>query len=101
MIWMLLFVAIIVAMIVVIIICFCCFKENVNVGEAIAAKAEKEFKKKVKIGGFDTEVHHVDTKDGYILKVFRIVESVDKKNQEGKPVVFLQHGMMANSDIFV
>ena len=98
---MLIFVGIIVAMILVIVICFCCVREEEDSGIPIVARAEKEFKKKVKLGGFDTEVHTVETKDGYKLKVFRIVDSVDSKSTDKKPVVFLQHGIMANADIFV
>jgi hypothetical protein len=54
---MLIFFAIIIALIVVISICFCCMKEVQDPAEPIVAKALKEFKKKVKAGGFETEAH--------------------------------------------
>jgi pimeloyl-ACP methyl ester carboxylesterase len=40
----------------------------------------------------------VTTEDGYILNLFRVK---DPRTQEGAPVVFLQHGLLASAENFV
>lgn len=47
--------------------------------------------------GYATEEHNVVTPDGYILKVFRIRGSPSSPPAEGKPVVFIQHGLLCSS----
>lgn len=46
--------------------------------------------------------HDVQTSDGYILKLFRITNN-PKRNCpfSGKPVVFLQHGLLSSSDCWI
>ncbi|XP_051160822.1 uncharacterized protein LOC127281249 [Leptopilina boulardi] len=51
--------------------------------------------------GYPAEEHVVTTKDGYILKIHRIPGSPSKPKSEGKPAVFMQHGILASSDTFV
>ena len=46
------------------------------------------------------EVHSVTTEDGHILQVFRI-QAQGTQIVSGKPVVFLQHGMMDSADDWV
>lgn len=48
--------------------------------------------------GFDAEVHHVTTHDGYILAIHRIVNPL--VNTTGKPVL-LQHGLVSSSSQFI
>jgi lysosomal acid lipase/cholesteryl ester hydrolase len=44
----------------------------------------------IKRQGYPVEVHHVTTDDGYILEMHRIPNP-------GKPVIFLQHGLLCSS----
>uniref|UniRef100_A0A2A4K660 Lipase n=1 Tax=Heliothis virescens TaxID=7102 RepID=A0A2A4K660_HELVI len=48
---------------------------------------------------YPVEVHHVTTKDGYILEMHRIPHGRDANNDPNKkrPVVFLMHGMVSSS----
>ncbi|XP_055837572.1 lipase 3-like [Episyrphus balteatus] len=51
---------------------------------------------------YPVETHKVQTSDGYILTMFRIPYSPKLKNQnEHRPVVFLQHGLLSSSDCFI
>ncbi|ODM95481.1 Lipase 3 [Orchesella cincta] len=49
--------------------------------------------------GFPCEIHHVTTKDGYILELHRIPFGTKSGSgpKPGKDVVFLQHGFLASS----
>ncbi|XP_015125977.1 lipase 3 [Diachasma alloeum] len=47
--------------------------------------------------GYHGETHLVTTKDGYILEVHRITGPRLKPKPEGKPVVFLMHGILSSS----
>jgi len=51
----------------------------------------------VKKYGYPLEIHHVTTKDGYILELHRIPYGRKSEPAENKPVVFLQHGFIASS----
>lgn len=51
--------------------------------------------------GYPFEIHHVTTKDGYILEMQRIPYSPKSEPSEGKPVIFMQHGLLASGDNFV
>lgn len=44
----------------------------------------------IKRQGFPVEIHYVTTEDGYILQMHRIPNP-------GKPVIFLQHGLLCSS----
>ncbi|KAL4480400.1 hypothetical protein ABPG74_020916 [Tetrahymena malaccensis] len=50
--------------------------------------------------GYPAENHYVTTSDGYILQIFRIQAKNTQIKQTGLPVVFLQHGLLDNSDTF-
>ncbi|KAH8247352.1 hypothetical protein KR038_002929 [Drosophila bunnanda] len=51
--------------------------------------------------GYPAERHYVTTEDGYIISLFRIPYSHNLKNQDARrPIVFLQHGLFASSDIW-
>ncbi len=53
----------------------------------------------IRKNGFPVQVHHVTTKDGFILQVHRIPHGRKAGSGENteKPVVFLQHGFLASS----
>ncbi|XP_067629584.1 lipase 3-like [Eurosta solidaginis] len=52
--------------------------------------------------GYPAESHYITTSDGYILNIFRIPYSPRLSNRYiSKPVVFIQHGLMASSDGFL
>ncbi|KAF3919798.1 hypothetical protein ABW20_dc0109218 [Dactylellina cionopaga] len=60
------------------------------------------------IWGYDAEEHIVQTKDGYLLGLHRIPrakgEEKPKRGQKGRPkrgVVYLHHGLMMNSEVWV
>ena len=48
----------------------------------------------IESAGYDSETHHVVTPDGYILAIHRIV---NHHLTPGRPVVFLQHGILCSS----
>ncbi|KAM3955811.1 lipase 3-like [Aphomia sociella] len=48
--------------------------------------------------GYKSEEHIVTTKDGYLLKVFRIVRSRNCKGRKRSPPVILMHGLLLSSD---
>lgn len=52
--------------------------------------------------GYPAEHHEVETEDGNKLSVFRIPYShkLNNKNQK-RPIVFLQHGLLSSSDVWV
>jgi lysosomal acid lipase/cholesteryl ester hydrolase len=47
--------------------------------------------------GYPVEIHNVTTADGYILTLHRIPYSPKSPAAPNKPVVFLQHGILASS----
>ena len=51
----------------------------------------------VKSAGLGFEEHYVQTQDGYLLTLHRIF----KESPEGKPVVFLQHGILSSSEAWI
>ena len=51
--------------------------------------------------GYPSEEHEVITEDGYHLQVHRIPGSPSKPKSKGKPVAYLQHGILASSDSLV
>ncbi|XP_014224527.1 lipase 3-like [Trichogramma pretiosum] len=51
--------------------------------------------------GYPAEEHRVTTADGYKLRIHRIPGSPRNRQAFGKPVVFLQHGVLGSSDMWV
>lgn len=52
--------------------------------------------------GYPTEVHSVETDDGYLIKLYRIPFSPkSSKTNETRPVVFLMHAFMESSNSFI
>ncbi|KAF8151739.1 Alpha/Beta hydrolase protein [Crassisporium funariophilum] len=55
--------------------------------------------------GYTQEEHVVTTEDGYVLTLHRIIskDTMDAKapSSKQKPVVYLQHGLLTNSELFV
>ncbi|XP_033218448.1 lipase 3-like [Belonocnema kinseyi] len=51
--------------------------------------------------GYSGEEHCITTQDGYILTLHRISGSPKIQKSRLKPVVYLQHGILASSDTFV
>lgn len=51
--------------------------------------------------GYLAEEHKLNTEDGYILTVHRIVGSKKSLPRFGKPIVYLQHGIFSSSDGWV
>ncbi|XP_043481763.1 lipase 3-like [Leptopilina heterotoma] len=74
---------------------------NIETARSLNRFAILDFIGLVERHGFPAEEHIVTTKDGYILKIHRIPGSASKPKSKGKPVVFLQHGILASSDTFV
>ncbi|OXU23412.1 hypothetical protein TSAR_002182 [Trichomalopsis sarcophagae] len=55
----------------------------------------------VKRHDYPAEEHKITTLDGYLLRLHRIPGSQKSPSASDKPVVFLQHGILASSDQFV
>ncbi|XP_057339939.1 lipase 3-like [Microplitis mediator] len=51
----------------------------------------------IKKYGYDCETHLIITKDGYILTLHRISGGKKYPPKAGKPVVYLQHGLLSDS----
>ncbi|XP_066595021.1 gastric triacylglycerol lipase-like isoform X2 [Prorops nasuta] len=51
--------------------------------------------------GYVTSSHVVETDDGYLLTIFRVIGSKKSPAKYGKPVVMLQHGLLMSSDDWV
>jgi gastric triacylglycerol lipase len=59
-----------------------------------------EVLKHVKDSGFKGEVHRVETEDGYLLRVHRIVAKSENREKQKFPV-FLMHGLLSSSGDFI
>ncbi|QPG74395.1 hypothetical protein FOA43_001722 [Brettanomyces nanus] len=53
--------------------------------------------------GYKIHEHVVRTKDGYLLSIHRIMpkDCSSATNLDGRPVVYMQHGLLTNSELFV
>ena len=53
--------------------------------------------------GYPLEIHNVFTKDGYLLRLYRIPgkKNETKYKQKVRPAIFLQHGLFDSSDCWV
>lgn len=51
--------------------------------------------------GYQSEIHHVTTEDGYVLELHRIVGGSKSPARMGKKVAFLQHGLLDSSATWV
>ncbi|KAF8638042.1 hypothetical protein AX16_010674 [Volvariella volvacea WC 439] len=66
----------------------------------------KDFGELCKLFGYTYEEHVVLTKDGYLLGLHRLPSKAGEKRSNpgtstGKPVVYLHHGLLMNSEIWV
>lgn len=66
----------------------------------------RDFEDLCRIHGYTHEEHVVLTKDGYLLGLHRICSRRDEKianpgHSTGKPVVYLHHGLLMNSEVWV
>lgn len=66
----------------------------------------RDFEDLCKIYGYTHEEHVVLTKDGYLLGLHRLPSKMGEKERSpgtstGKPVVYLHHGLLMNSEIWV
>lgn len=66
----------------------------------------KDFEDLCRMYGYTHEEHVVLTKDGYLLGVHRLPSKQGEKKESpgtstGKPVVYLHHGLLMNSEIWV
>ncbi|GMM38092.1 sterol esterase [Saccharomycopsis crataegensis] len=63
-------------------------------------KNAQDFQSLCLLHGYDAQNHTVKTKDGYILTLHRIVGD-DDREFGSRPVVYLHHGLLMNSEIWV
>lgn len=66
----------------------------------------RDFGELCNVYGYTHEEHVVLTKDGYLLGLHRLPSKKDEKKTSpgtstGKPVVYLHHGLLMNSEIWV
>ncbi|KAL4249259.1 AB hydrolase superfamily protein [Abortiporus biennis] len=81
-----------------------CDAEEVHLADRI--RRAQDFEKLCDIFGYSFEEHVVLTKDGYLLGLHRICnrrgETVNSAGRStGKPVVYLHHGLLMNSEVWV
>lgn len=51
----------------------------------------------VKKFGFECEEHTVQTRDGYMLTIFRLPSRINEYDPKFRPAVLLQHGFLSNA----
>ncbi|KAG9101169.1 hypothetical protein FRC06_003305 [Ceratobasidium sp. 370] len=69
-------------------------------------RAAEDFEQLCAIWGYQSESHIVQTKDGYLLGLHRIPNARDQHTTHPgtrvrKPVVYLHHGLLMNSEVWV
>ncbi|MFH4974800.1 hypothetical protein AB6A40_001509 [Gnathostoma spinigerum] len=81
-----------------------CYAINLGLTAAKLPEANMTTTEIIAYLGYPFEIHHVTTDDGYILELHRIPqgrnETEDTKKSD-KPVVFLQHGFIGSSAVWV
>lgn len=50
---------------------------------------------------YKVESHVTTTEDGFILKMFRVTPDDKETSDKQRPVVLLQHGLLASAETFV
>ena len=71
------------------------------IATAINPDALRTFGQVCDAHGYQFEAHNVTTEDGYILTLFRIPTKTGEPYTPGKPVVFLQHGLIDLADTWI
>ncbi|XP_005186713.1 lipase 3-like [Musca domestica] len=51
--------------------------------------------------GYSAETHKVQTKDGYILGIFRITNATVRGHQKPQPIALMMHGLVSSSDAWI
>ena len=69
-----------------------------NLAQALDPEALMTFQQVVESNGYTFEAHNVTTADGYILTLYRIPCKKGQPITPGKPVAFLQHGLLDLAD---
>ena len=72
-----------------------------NLAQALDPEALMTFQQVVESNGYTFEAHNVTTADGYILTLYRIPCKKGQPITPGKPVAFLQHGLLDLADTWI
>ena len=73
----------------------------VKLALSIDADALRTFAEVCEAHGYQFQSYNVTTEDGYILTLYRIPAAKGKPIVPGKPVVFLQHGLLDLADTWI
>ncbi|CAE6531823.1 unnamed protein product [Rhizoctonia solani] len=78
--------------------------EEKNRSEEI--RAAEDFEELCRLWGYTSESHVVQTKDGYMLGLHRLPNAQNERSlhpgtRTKKPVVYLHHGLLMNSEVWV
>lgn len=55
----------------------------------------------IRNNGYEAEIHHVKTQDGFILTVFRCYSKATNKTEDTQSAVVVAHGLTLSSDHYV
>lgn len=61
----------------------------------------RDFGEMCAVFGYEHEEHTVVTEDGYVLSLQRILPRDEDEATAERPVVYLQHGLCTNSELFM